>query len=49
MDYLANKTTVSILLLLLVIFVSIITDQVVRSYHIDIINSYLANNSLKNS
>jgi hypothetical protein len=38
MDYLAGKRLYSILLLILVIIISIITDQFVRKYDLDIIN-----------
>lgn len=48
MDHLASKRIYSILLLLLVIFIAIATDQVVKIYHFDIVNK-LENNVLNKS
>ena len=38
MDYLVNKRTYSILLLLFVIFIALGTDQLVKIHHFDMVN-----------
>jgi hypothetical protein len=49
MDYLAGKRLYSILLLVLVIIISIITDQFVRKYHLDIVNKSSEKNFINRS